>query len=55
MRYMVEESSADIPWLPNWFFMDHMAELIDAYALVLASLIGTGRALTGVVAATERC
>jgi hypothetical protein len=37
MRYMVEESSAEIPWLPDWFFLDRVAELIDAHALVVVT------------------
>jgi len=37
MRYMLEESSAEIPWLPDWFFLDRVAELIDARALVVVT------------------
>src|SRR5262249_30350381 len=37
MRYMVEEASAKIPWLPDWFFLDRIAELIDANALVVVT------------------
>ena len=37
MRYMVEESSAEIPWLPDWFFLDRVAEPIDARALVVVT------------------
>jgi hypothetical protein len=37
MRYMVEESSAEIPWLPDWFFLDRVAELINARALVVVT------------------
>ena len=37
VRYMVEESSAAIPWLPDWFFLDRVAELTDAHALVVVS------------------
>jgi hypothetical protein len=37
MRYMVEESSAEIPWLPDWFFLDRVAELIDARALLVVT------------------
>lgn len=35
MRYMAEKSAAEIPWLPDWFFLDRVAELIDAHALVV--------------------
>ena len=37
VRYMVEESSEEIPWLPDWFLFDRVAELIDARALVVVT------------------
>jgi|SRR6185437_3960499 len=37
VRYMVEEYSAPIPWLPDWFYLDRVAELIDAHALVVVA------------------
>jgi|HubBroStandDraft_1064217.scaffolds.fasta_scaffold00166_2 hypothetical protein len=37
MRYMLEESSAEIPSLPDWFFPDRVEELIDAHALVVVT------------------
>jgi len=37
VRYMIEEASAEIPWLPDWFFLDRAAELIDAQALVVVT------------------
>src|SRR5262249_16901647 len=37
VRYMVEESSAAIPWLPDWFFLDRVAELIDSHAMVVVT------------------
>jgi len=37
VRYMVEESSEEIPWLPDWFLCDRVAELIDARALVVVT------------------
>src|SRR5215470_15133418 len=37
VRYMVEESSAAIPWLPDWFFLDRVAELIDSRAMVVVT------------------
>lgn len=37
VRYMVEEHSTTIPWLPDWFYLDRVAELIDAHALVVVA------------------
>src|ERR1700683_4963934 len=37
VRYMVEESGEYIPWLPDWFLFDRIAELIDAQALVVVT------------------
>jgi hypothetical protein len=37
MRYMFEKPPAEIPWLPDWFFLDRVAELIDAHALVVVT------------------
>ena len=37
VRYIVEESSAAIPGLPDWFYMDRTAELIGAGLLVVVT------------------
>jgi len=37
VRYMVEESSEEIPWLPDWFVLDRVAGLADARALVVVT------------------
>lgn len=37
VRYMVEESSEEIPWLPDWFVLDRVAGLVDARALVVVT------------------
>lgn len=37
VRYMAEEYSAAIPYLPDWFYLDRVAELIDAHALVVVA------------------
>lgn len=38
VRYMVEEySAAATPWLPDWFYLDRVAELIGAHALVVVA------------------
>jgi hypothetical protein len=35
VRYMFEDSSAAIPGLPDWFYMDRIGELIEGRALVV--------------------
>ena len=37
VRYMVEESPAGIPLLPDWFFLDRVAKLIDAHSMVVVT------------------
>ncbi len=37
VRYIVEESSAAIPGMPDWVYMDRIAELIEAGSLVVVS------------------
>jgi hypothetical protein len=37
VRYIVEESSAAIPGLPDWFYTDRIGELIDDRALVVVA------------------
>ena len=37
VRYMVERSPEEIPWLPDWFVFDRVAELVDAHALVVVT------------------
>jgi len=37
VRYMLEESSADIAGLPDWFYMDRIRELIEDRVLVVVA------------------
>ena len=37
VRYMLEESSAAIPGLPDWFYMDRIGELIEGRVLVVVA------------------
>jgi len=37
VRYVVEESSVAIPGLPDWFYLDRVAELIHAHALIVVT------------------
>ena len=37
VRYMLEESSAALPGLPDWFYMDRIGELIEDRALVVVA------------------
>jgi hypothetical protein len=37
VRYMLEESSAAIPGLPDWFYMDRIGELVDGRILVVVA------------------
>jgi hypothetical protein len=37
VRYMLEDSSAEIPWLPDWLFFDRVEELISAQTSVVVT------------------
>jgi hypothetical protein len=37
VRYMLEKSSAAIPGLPDWFYMDRIGELIEGRVLVVVA------------------
>jgi hypothetical protein len=37
VRHIVEESTAAVPGLPDWFYMDRIAELIEAGSLIVVT------------------
>lgn len=37
VRHIVEESTAGIPGLPDWFYMDRIGELIEAGSLIVVT------------------